>query len=131
MLVVDVVVDVVVVVSPVVEVVVEVVVVVVALAPILNSSAFDVPPPSGAGGLNTVTLAVPCVAMSVAGIDARSSVLLTKVVVLLAPFHRTMASISKALPSTINVNPGAPAGALSGESDASEGMGAWPFRVRL
>ena len=111
--------------------VLDVVVVVVAIAPIVNSNAFDVPPPSGAGGLNTVTVAVPCVAMSVAGIDARSSVLLTKVVVLLAPFHRTIASISNAFPSTINVNAGPPAGALSGERDAREGMGAWPFRVRL
>ena len=54
---------------------------------IMNVTDPEVPPPGV--GLNTVTAAVPVAAMSLAGMDACSCVLLTNVVVRLLPFHRT------------------------------------------
>src|SRR5437667_9495089 len=63
---------------------------------IVNVCALEVPPPGV--GLNTVTDAVPAVAMSFAEICARSSVLLTKVVVRLVPFHRTTDAPLKFVP---------------------------------
>ena len=54
---------------------------------IVKVLAAEVPPPGA--GLNTVTLAVPGVAISVFRIDALTWVGETKVVVRLAPFHRT------------------------------------------
>ena len=54
-----------------------------------NDTAFDAPPPGA--GLNTVTLAVPAVAMSANVIAAVSCVPLTYVVVRFSPFQRTTA----------------------------------------
>jgi hypothetical protein len=57
------------------------------VAVIVNVTEAEVPPPGVA--LKTVTAAVPVAAMSVAGIAARSCVVLTNVVVRVLPFHRT------------------------------------------
>src|SRR2546425_12357775 len=62
---------------------------------IVNVEALEVPPPGV--GLKTVTGAVPAVAMSLARIWAWSWVLLTKVVVRLLAFHRTIDAIGRAV----------------------------------
>ena len=64
---------------------------------IVNETALEVPPPGA--GLRTVTLAVPVVTISVAGIKAVSCVPLTNVVVRLEPFHRTIEPFTKSVPS--------------------------------
>src|SRR5205823_5334410 len=79
------------------------------------------PPPGG--GLNTVTAAVPAVAMSAAGTVAVTFVLSTNVVVRLAPFHFTTLLCTKLVPFTVRVNCGPPAVALLGESDVVVGTG--------
>ena len=84
-------------------------------------SAVEVPPPGV--GVKTVTDNVPAEAMSDAGIVAVSCVLLTKVVVRLAPLTRTTEAETKLLPVTVNVNPGLPAVALVGELLANDGGG--------
>jgi hypothetical protein len=68
----------------------------------LNVLEFEIPPPGKA--LNTVTCAVPAVAMSVAGIAAVTRVPETYVVVRFDPFHRTTDSETNPLPLTIIVN---------------------------
>ena len=65
-------------------------------------------PPPGAG-VNTVTLRVPAVAMSPAGMAAVSWAALTMVVARLAPSSRTIEHGVKPEPSTVSVNPGPPA----------------------
>jgi hypothetical protein len=80
-----------------------------------------VPPPGEA--VKTVIDSVPGEAMSDAGIVAVSCVLLTKVVVRLAPLTRTTEAETKLLPVTVNVNPGLPAVALVGEILANDGGG--------
>lgn len=77
--------------------------------------AFDVPP-LGAGFV-TVTLAVPAAAISEARIAAVTWVLLTNVVVRLAPLNCTVAPLTKPVPFTVNVKPALPAVALAGESE--------------
>jgi hypothetical protein len=84
--------------------------------------AFEVPPPGG--GLYTVTLAVPAVAMSPAGMAARTSVLETKLVVRSEPFHRTLAPETNLLPSTVSVKEGAPAICHDGLRPMTAGWGA-------
>src|SRR5262245_11819329 len=79
--------------------------------------------PAVGAGLITVTGTVAAAAMSPAVIAAVSRVLLTKVVVRGAPFHRTAGPGTKPLPSTVNVNAGPPAGALFGESVVTVGTG--------
>ena len=81
----------------------------------------EVPPPGV--GLNTVTEAVPEAARSLAGILAVSWVALTKVVVRLPPFHRTVEVGTKPLPVTVRVKAGPPLTAPLGESDVRTGAG--------
>src|SRR4029453_1931483 len=80
---------------------------------IVKVCAVDTPPPGV--GVNTVTDAVPAVAMSVAGIAAVSWVALTTVVVRAAPFHRTTELATKFDPVTVSVNAGPPAAVLDGD----------------
>ena len=60
-------------------------------------------------GFRTVMLAVPCAAMSVAGMVAVSCALLTNVVVRLDPFHVTVDPETKFDPFTVRVKPCPPA----------------------
>src|SRR5712691_4962441 len=83
--------------------------------------AFDVPPPGA--GLNTVTDAVPIVAMSPLGIDAVNRADETNIVVRLAPFHRTTDPLMKFVPFTVSVNAAPPAGADVGFSPVVIGTG--------
>jgi hypothetical protein len=69
--------------------------------------AEEVPPPGV--GLKTVTLAVPWVAMSEARIAAVSCEAETYVVVLSAPFQRTLEPEMKLLPVTVRVKADPPA----------------------
>ena len=84
--------------------------------------AFEVPPPGG--GLYTVTLAVPAVAMSAARMAAFTSVLETKLVARSDPFHRIFAPETKLLPSTVSVNEGPPAISHDGLRPMTAGWGA-------
>jgi hypothetical protein len=63
---------------------------------------------SSSSGFSTVIEAVPTVVTSLAGIEAVSCVLRTKVVVLAVPFHRTTELAAKLVPVTMRVNPAAP-----------------------
>src|SRR5206468_3297226 len=81
----------------------------------------DVPPPGI--GLNTVIWADPAMAMSIAEMAARSSVLLTNVVVRSEPFQCTTDRATKFVPLTVSVNAAPPAVALLGESAPSTGTG--------
>src|SRR5207245_2918777 len=83
--------------------------------------ALEVPPPGV--GLTTVTDAVPTVAMPLAEIAARSSVLLKKVVDRSVPFHRTIDEAMKFVPVAVRVNPAPPAPTLVGEIELSVGAG--------
>jgi hypothetical protein len=87
----------------------------------VNVKGALVPPPGV--GVNAVIDNVPAEAMSDAGIVAVSCVLLTKVVVRLAPLTRTTEAETKLLPVTVNVNPELPAVALVGEILANDGSG--------
>src|SRR2546427_163016 len=73
-------------------------------------------PPAAWPGLVTVTATVPGVAIFAAGIADVSWFAVKKVVVVCAPFHLMTASWLKVFPFTVNVNPGPPEFALSGES---------------
>ena len=77
----------------------------------VNVSVFDVPPPEA---LNTVTLAVPAVAMSAALMLAVNWVLDTNVVGRFVPSQRTVASAIKPVPFTVRVKAGPPAVADEG-----------------
>src|SRR5882724_458453 len=88
---------------------------------IVNVCALEVPPPGV--GLNTVTDAVPPVAISAAVICAWSCVALTYVVVRLLPFQRTTDVIAKFVPVAVSVNAAPPAEALVGEIELSVGTG--------
>ena len=80
---------------------------------IVNVSVFDVPPPGAL--LNTVTLAVPAVAMSAALMLAVNWVLDTYVVARSDPFQRTVdAPLIKPVPFTVRVKSGPPAVADAG-----------------
>jgi hypothetical protein len=74
---------------------------------IVKVNGFDVPPPGP--GLTTVMLAVPAVAMSLAGMDAVSCEVLAKVVLRAEPFHLTVESFTKFEPLTDSVTDGPPA----------------------
>jgi len=91
----------------------------------VNVNAADAPPPGG--GLVTVTCAEPTVAMSLAGIEAVSCVLLTNIVGRLEPFHCTVVLETKPVPVTVNVKPDPPAVAEEGESKLSWGAGLLPL----
>src|SRR5437667_291784 len=87
----------------------------------VNAPEFDVPPPGA--GVNTVTDAVPCVAMSEAEIAAWSWVALPNVVVRSAPFQRTTDEPMKLLPVTLSVNAAPPATTVLGDREVSVGLG--------
>ena len=87
---------------------------------IVNGRLPLVPPPGA--GENTVTEALPGVAMSEAGICARSCVA-EKVVVRLTPFQRIEDPLANPLPDTVNVNPGPPPIADAGDSAVNDGTG--------
>ena len=79
---------------------------------IVKVRSLDVPP-AGAG-VNTVTVAVPTVAMSAAVIAAIRRVEDIYVVVRPDPFQRTAEVFTKLLPFTVNVNAVPPAFAVAG-----------------
>src|SRR5438445_8097207 len=87
----------------------------------VNAPEFDVPPPGA--GVNTVTEAVLCVAMSEAEIAAWSWVALPNVVVRSAPFQRTTDEPTKLLPVTVSVNAAPTATAVLGDRELSVGLG--------
>jgi len=74
-------------------------------------TAFDLPPP----GLVTVTLKLPAVAISEAGIAAVSCVALTNVVATAVPLKLTVEPLTKFVPFTVKMKAGPPAMALVGE----------------
>src|SRR5207237_255466 len=84
-------------------------------------SALESPPPGA--GLETLTDAIPAVAMSAAAIAALSWVLDTGVVVRAAPFHFTTAPATKLVPLTVRVNAGPPEAVLLGDSEPRVGTG--------
>jgi hypothetical protein len=88
---------------------------------IVNGDAALVPPPGA--GENTLTCAVPAVARSLPGIEACSSVLLTKVVARSAPFHRTTDAAANPPPETERVNGPEPVNAVEGDSAVMTGAG--------
>ncbi len=90
--------------------------------------ALEVPPPGA--GLNTVTWAVPAVAMSAAVIAAVNWVEETKVVVRFDPFHRTTEPATKLLPLTVSVKAGPPAVAEEGLRLVVVGTGLLIVKVR-
>jgi hypothetical protein len=83
----------------------------------------EVPPPGA--GVETVTIAVPAVAMSEVLIAASKLVLETKVVVRALPFHWTVEEEMKLVPVTVSVNAAPPATTELGFSEpvATEGLG--------
>src|SRR5437867_9614335 len=87
----------------------------------VNAPEFDVPPPGA--GVNTVTEAVPAVAMSAVVICAVSFVLLPNVVARWLPFHCTMDELMKFVPVAVRVNPAPPATTLLGDREVSVGLG--------
>lgn len=91
--------------------------------------ALDVPPPGA--GVNTVTLAVPAVAMSEAGIAAVNCVALTNVVVRALPFHCTIEALVKFVPLTVKVNATPPATPELGLIAVVVGAGAAALIVKV
>jgi hypothetical protein len=87
----------------------------------VNVDPAEVPPPGA--GLNTVTCAVPALAISVVEIAADTFVALTKVVVRAAPFQFTTDPFTKPLPVTDRVNAALPAVALEGDRLLTVGTG--------
>ena len=77
----------------------------------------------------TVTLAVPAVAMSLAGMDAVKLVALFRLVVRFDPFHRTVEPETKFEPLTVRANSGLPAMAEFGLIPVMAGTGFWTERV--
>src|SRR5438876_1305741 len=90
-------------------------------AVIVNVCGLDVPPPGA--GVNTVTEAVPAVAMSAVVICAVSCVLLPNVVARWLPFHCTMDELMKFVPVSASVKAAPPATTLLGDSELSVGLG--------
>src|SRR5260370_18902965 len=82
---------------------------------------FDAPPP----GLVTVTLKVPAVAMSEAGMAAVSCVALTNIVARALPLKLTVEPLTKFVPFTVKVKAAAHAVALVGEMLVIVGAGVW------
>jgi len=87
----------------------------------VNVCADDVPPPGI--GLNTVTDAVPALAMSGAGTDAVSEVALTNVVVRAVPFHFTTEVLTKFVPASVSVNAVLPSSPEAGAIEVNVGKG--------
>jgi hypothetical protein len=92
-----------------------------ALLFIANVTALEVPPPGV--GLVTVILAVPALAMSLAGTCAVSCVALTNVVVSEAPPHLTTELEMKFAPLTVRVKAAPPTVAPVGDTEAIVGAG--------
>jgi hypothetical protein len=90
----------------------------------LNACGLDVPPPGA--GLNTATCAVPDVAMSVVGIEARNCVADSTVVVRFAPFQRATDPATKFVPLTVSVKAELPATVEAGASPVVVGTGKLP-----
>lgn len=88
---------------------------------IVNVAAVEVPPPGA--GVETVTIAVPTVAMSAAVMAACKLALETNVVVRALPFHCTVEEEMKLLPVTVSVNAALPANAEPGIRDVTAGAG--------
>ncbi len=77
--------------------------------------------------LSTVTLAVPCAAISPAAMVAVSCVALTKVVVRALPSHCTVETpLMKLVPFTVSVKPAPPSVAEDGEMEVVVGVGGIP-----
>jgi hypothetical protein len=76
-------------------------------AVIVNVTEFEIPPPGD--GLNTVIVALPALAISLAEIEAVSWLALPKVVGRSAPFQRTRDEEMKLLPLTVSVKAAPPA----------------------
>src|SRR6266567_3861619 len=79
----------------------------------------EVPPP----GLDTVTWAVPAVAMSPGPMPVVTCVALTYVVGRLAPFQFTTDPLTNPLPFTVRRKPQLPAVAEAGSSEVIDGVG--------
>ena len=77
----------------------------------------------------TVTVAVPAVAISAAMIAAVNFVVLTNVVVLVAPLNFTTDVDTKSVPFTVRVKAAPPAVALVGEREVSVGAGLLTVKV--
>jgi hypothetical protein len=84
-------------------------------------TAFDVPPPGA--GLDTVTAAVPAVAMAAAGIAAVNCVALTPVMVGVTPAKFTTELATKLVPFTVRVKAPPVTTALVGEIVVIVGVG--------
>src|SRR5262245_26991824 len=79
-----------------------------------NRTMFEVPPPGLA--LDTLTVAVPCTAMSEAKMVAVNRALLMKVVGLALPFHLTIDPFPNPVPWIVRVKPSPPGVAVAGTS---------------
>src|SRR5688572_4617438 len=90
-------------------------------AEMVNVALPEVPPPGV--GLNTVTVRLPWLAMSLAEMLAVSCVADTKVVVRFEPFQRTVEAATKLVPLTVSVKAGPPAGVVFGASEPTVGTG--------
>jgi len=90
-------------------------------------AALEAPPPGA--GVETVTIAVPGVAMSAAVIAACKLVLETKVVVRALPFHWTVDEEIKLEPVTVNVNPAVPETTAFGFKEVTTGAGLPTLKV--
>ena len=88
---------------------------------IVKLRALLVPPPGV--GLNTVTAAIPTVAILAAGTNADNCVALIYVVVSAAPFHLMAEVVTKLVPLVTNVNEPEPAVAILGDKPVSVGRG--------
>src|SRR5947208_1795612 len=95
--------------------------------PIENAALPEVPPPGA--GLNTVTCAIPAVRISTSPMAARNCVVLTNVVVRLAPFHLTTEPLTNPDPFTVRVNGASPTVMLAGSSELIAGMGLFSATV--
>jgi len=94
---------------------------------IVNDKLADEPPPGA--GLVTLTVAVPAVAISAAVIAAVNFVVLTNVVVLVAPLNFTSDVDTKPVPLTVKVKAAPPAVALVGEREVAVGAGLLMVKV--
>ena len=98
----------------------------------VNVVALEVPPPGV--GLNTVTWALPAVAMSdprmlACKLVTRPPGVTVGVVVRFDPFHLTMEYEVNVLPLTVRVKPDSPAVLLLGLSEVMTGNGAFTLKL--
>ena len=73
--------------------------------------------------MSTTTAAVPTGAISAAEMPAVSCVVLTNVVVRLAPFQRTVEPLTNPVPFTVSVKPDPPAFVEDGDNVVTRGAG--------